>query len=292
MLRQNQPPRRRPHAGKVLGLARTDAPEGGQGKPCGASHIPKAHKCSKGQSRTRNVRVAAAVLGTAAVVGLTAAALRNPKPNQFSTPTATRAISSTQEDRFLFAPEQFRKDLAKLSRPTQDALLENHEQSALEILSVNTAKDFVIARFDNSGGRWSNEHIGVSTSNGRVLETRAEQRSRGSSRWDVQFTVDRQLTRIPRKESRLGKQEDYTTTRALLSRIKSMMVEHTKHMPSDAVFVASPVLSDGAGRGRAAVYRRLGFKPDPDSALAEFELEVPALTFVQQARTRRDIAWF
>ena len=236
--------------------------------------------------------MAAAVLGTAAVVGLTAAALRTPKPNQFSTSTATRALSSSQEDRFLFAPEQFRKDLAKLSRPTQDALLENHEQSALEILSVNTAKDFVIARFDNSGGRWSNEHIGVSTSNGRVLETRAEQRSRGSSRWDVQFTVDRQLTRIPRKESRLSKQEDYTTTRALLSRIKSMMVEHTKHMPSDAIFVASPVLSDGAGRGRAAVYRRLGFKPDPDSALAEFELEVPALTFVQQAGTRRDIAWF
>lgn len=51
VLGESQPPRRRRlDAGKVLGLVRIDAPEGGRGKPCGASHIPKHFKCGKSTS--------------------------------------------------------------------------------------------------------------------------------------------------------------------------------------------------------------------------------------------------
>ncbi len=46
LLRQDQPPRWT-DAGKVTGLVRSDAPEGGKGKPCGNSHIAKAYKCNK-----------------------------------------------------------------------------------------------------------------------------------------------------------------------------------------------------------------------------------------------------
>jgi len=51
---------------------RADAPEGGQGKPCGASHIPKAHKCSKktGLLTAANLKTAAkAALAVGAVAG-------------------------------------------------------------------------------------------------------------------------------------------------------------------------------------------------------------------------------
>lgn len=49
--------------GKVLGLIALDAPEGAQGKPCGESHIPKNHKCSKNQGlfTPRTLRTAAKI---------------------------------------------------------------------------------------------------------------------------------------------------------------------------------------------------------------------------------------
>jgi hypothetical protein len=58
------------HAGKVLGRVRSDAPKGAQGKPCGESHIPKQHKCSKnsGSSNSNNLQTAAKVALAAGVI--------------------------------------------------------------------------------------------------------------------------------------------------------------------------------------------------------------------------------
>jgi len=67
-----------------------------------------------------------------------------------------------------------------------------------------------------------------------------------------------------------------------------MMLDHVKLLPPNAVLVASPVESDGGGRGRTAIYRRYGFKPDPNSAMAEFESEVSLSEFVKRASTRTD----
>jgi hypothetical protein len=70
--RQSQPPRRGYHAGKVAGLSRTDAPKGAQGKPCGASHIPREYKCSKntGPLTAGNLKTAAKVaLAVGALAG-------------------------------------------------------------------------------------------------------------------------------------------------------------------------------------------------------------------------------
>jgi hypothetical protein len=58
------------HTGKVAGLSRTDAPKGAQGKPCGASHIPREYKCSKNTGP-----LTAANLKTAAKVALAVGAL-------------------------------------------------------------------------------------------------------------------------------------------------------------------------------------------------------------------------
>lgn len=69
----------RAHAGKVLALQRIDAPEGGKGKPCGESYIPKVHECSKNrQSRSTegaNLTKWAALGISAAAVGGIAAVL-------------------------------------------------------------------------------------------------------------------------------------------------------------------------------------------------------------------------
>jgi hypothetical protein len=134
VLRQNQPPRRRPHAGKVLGLERLDAPEGGRGKPCGASHITRTHKCRKTSSKVgRNVALGAGAIGLAAL----AATLYAKQP--------------------------------KLSRQTREALKANQEVSALDVLSSNKNKDIITAKFKNA-----NEFISLSTINGRDIEVRAE----------------------------------------------------------------------------------------------------------------------
>lgn len=70
VLGEDQPPRCRSDAGKVLALPRIDAPEGGRGKPCGASHIPKEHKCSKTAAPP-----AGSTLPTAAKIALAAGAI-------------------------------------------------------------------------------------------------------------------------------------------------------------------------------------------------------------------------
>jgi hypothetical protein len=72
LLGQSQPPRWSSHAGKVAGLSRTDAPKGAQGKPCGASHIPREYKCSKntGPLTAKNLKTAAKVaLAVGALAG-------------------------------------------------------------------------------------------------------------------------------------------------------------------------------------------------------------------------------
>ncbi len=70
LLRQDQPPRWSSHAGKVLGLARIDALKGGKGKPCGESHIPRTHKCTKqaGGITAETLKTAAKVALVAGVV--------------------------------------------------------------------------------------------------------------------------------------------------------------------------------------------------------------------------------
>ena len=161
-------------------------------------------------------------------------------------------------------------------------MLATHNQTAVEILSVNPDKDYVIAKFERPQGRWGNEHIGISSIAGRTIETRVEQEGKFSDRWQVQFTVDGSLTRHTIKP------ESIASTRLKQKRITSMMLDHVKHLPPDATLVASPVESDGAGRGRAAIYRRYGFKPDPNSAMAEFESEVSLSEFVKRAATRAD----
>lgn len=135
VLRQNQPPRRLSDAGKVLALLRIDAPEGGQGKPCGKSHIPKAHKCHQQKSSKlgRNVALAAGAVGIAAI----GAALYAKRP--------------------------------KLSRATREALKANETVSALDVLSTNKKKDIVTAKF-----KAADEYISLSTARGRDIEVRAE----------------------------------------------------------------------------------------------------------------------
>ena len=72
LLGQGIAARRSSHAGKVAGLSRTDAPKGAQGKPCGASHIPREHKCNKntGPLTAGNLKTAAKVaLAVGALAG-------------------------------------------------------------------------------------------------------------------------------------------------------------------------------------------------------------------------------
>lgn len=72
--RHHRPRRRRLDAGKVLGLVRIDAPEGGKGKPCGASHIPKDYKCGRTETGGSHKQVVAptiaAGLSISAVIAL------------------------------------------------------------------------------------------------------------------------------------------------------------------------------------------------------------------------------
>lgn len=103
MLGQDQPPRW-PDAGKVLGLAHADAPEGGQGKPCGKSHISKRFKCSaKDASVTTgnqvNLKKWAAVGISAAAVGGIAAVLYHRKQSREAILAQLRAQQQSNRDK-------------------------------------------------------------------------------------------------------------------------------------------------------------------------------------------------
>jgi len=75
LLRQDQPPRWSSHAGKVLGLARIDALKGGKGKPCGESHIPRTHKCTKNASAPNDLTKNQQNLSKWIAAGVSAAAV-------------------------------------------------------------------------------------------------------------------------------------------------------------------------------------------------------------------------
>lgn len=83
---------------------RRDAPEGGQGKPCGKSHIPKDYKCSRGSATTNSsknlgiapVALAAAGLSVAAVVGI--AALAHHSNKSHTTKTLRNNVNQEQKD--------------------------------------------------------------------------------------------------------------------------------------------------------------------------------------------------
>lgn len=111
VLGQNQPPRRGADAGKVLALPRLDAPEGAQGKPCGASYIPKAHKCSKDSGTGKKLALIAGAVGLGIGAGLAA------------------------------------KKLTTLSPTTRQELKLYAKQSPLKVLQINRAKDIVTAKY-------------------------------------------------------------------------------------------------------------------------------------------------
>lgn len=236
------------------------------------------------------------MLGTAAVTaGIAIGASPKPRNRIANTSVSQRlaTLTAKKDERFSFAPVQFQKDLARLSEPTKKALLANHNRTALQILSVNPEKDFAIAKFDTSNvknSRWVNEHIGFSSIAGRTIETRIEQEGRLSDRWQVQFTIDKSLTRPTIRK--LGQanlpKESVSSTRLIQKRITSMMLDHVQHLPPNATLVASAVESDGGGRGRTAIYRRYGFKSNPASELSEIETEVSISKFIKLAATRAD----
>jgi hypothetical protein len=243
------------------------------------------------------LRRAVTAVALAGAVSITAGLVLNTRREglRHKSPAKQQVLSPKQikvDERFSFAPAQFQKDLSSLSEATKSAVLANHSQSPLQILGVSTTKDYVIAKFESPQGRWVNEHIGVSSLGGRVIETRIEQEGKLSDRWMVQFTINNSLTRQTIRK--LGQasipKESVVSTRLIQKRITSMMLAHMQHLPANAILVASPVLSDGGGRGRTAIYRRYGFKPDPNSAMSEFEIEVSISDFIKLASARADAA--
>lgn len=104
VLGEEQPPRWSAHAGKVTGLARSDVPEGGKGKPCGNSHISKQYKCGATKSTTAtpnraNLQKWAAVGVSAAAVGGIAAVLYQRKQSREAILAQLRAQQQSNRDK-------------------------------------------------------------------------------------------------------------------------------------------------------------------------------------------------
>lgn len=200
--------------GELHRLPRLDAsPASGQGKPCGASHIPKAHKCSKNAAGLNKVALAAGALGLGVGSVLVAKQLRN------LSPATNRELGSYKK------------------------------QSPLTVLRVNRANDIVTAKYNAA-----DEYVSLSTVGKRSIELVSEKYR--DKTYIVSFRVDRSLVR-----QSIGSPSE---TKAILQRVRNMLLEQAKVLPQDSILYAEPTNSDGSGRARRAIYERWGFKDAGD----------------------------
>ena len=142
----------------------------GTGKPCGESHIPKSHECSKNSSGRsagyRAKQVGSAALRTAAIPGgaaIAAYALKNSKELTpvnaayvaiFGLGVSAGAVQSLRnERRSTKTPEQFASDIRKLSKmPDADPAIVNQVAAFTEEAGIDQQRVGVLADLEGIKG--------------------------------------------------------------------------------------------------------------------------------------------
>ena len=229
------------------------------GKPCGASHIPKAHECQKGQGATKpQDRSNSRAIATAVVAaGLTTAGILAYRGRQTLVPELSqrsiRALSNEQVKKGLDRlPAQFQSQArqlvgdAKLAAAHMALKVQGAEMRAVDV--------------GNNFSTWvtpNGTHLSVGSVGDSLLTFGAERKGNVSKfpQYGLGFTVDTTFDSKGGMPTSQAKQ--------LVATTKAMFKAQIEMLPDDAFLFAVPHKDDGLGGKRKSIYEKMGFTTVP-----------------------------
>lgn len=246
--------------------ARADFQEGRRlGKPCGASHIPKAHECRKGQGATQQPakggasrgRAIATAVAVTAGAGLTVGGLLAYRNRATLVPglsqDAIRSLSTAQVKAGLDKlPEQFREPARKL---VGDAKL-----AAAHMALRAQGAQIKAVDVDNNFSTWvtsNGTHLSIGSVGDSLLTFGAERKANIGKfpQFGLGFTINTTYDAEGGMPSGQARQLIRTT--------KAMYKAQLDMLPDDAFLFAVPHKADGKGAKRKSIYEGFGFKAIP-----------------------------
>jgi hypothetical protein len=245
--------------------ARADFQEGKRlGKPCGASHIPKAHECRKGQGaptkastpesgktiRNRAAIAAAVGVGTA----LTAGGALAYKNREIVVPEISKRViknlSRTEVDAGINRmPKQFQKSVRELvgDAKTSAAYMALKSKGG-EVVSVNTKDNFTNWKMKD-GTLLSTGSVGETL---LIYSTKPQRSIGGAQTYSTQFRVDGEFDAKSASASR--------NARGVASTVKKMFQAQVDQLPNNSIIYAIPYSNDDKGKKRRSIYEKYGFR--------------------------------
>ena len=254
-----------------------------RGKPCGASHIPKAHKCSKTQEQDKKSAKGKAIAAVAGVgaAALTAKALSDPAVRAKLTNFGEAVTKSAKETQYKVRQEalsrsidglsnkNLRKGLDKLPAPFKGQAYELVGKAKLGAASmslnmagytptkVDTEQNYVSFKNKN-GDIKSIGSVGDSLVSYTFHEVKGEAATilpKGRQSKHVVFQIDRKFDQKKGVAS-----ED---TKKIRSMLTSMFKDSVGQVKDGTLLLNTAWDKDGKGSGREALYRRYGFNNVP-----------------------------
>ena len=242
----------------------------GLGKPCGESHIPKAHECNIGKGKTAppeagkrsntgaKVAVAAALVGATALGGRAAFKNRQNIPMYKDTAkyvaTGIKKMSSTKvRDAISKLPVKFQEPANKLVGKAKVGLaFVAADAQGMKLTKVDPVNNF---------STFKNPRTGHIMSIGAVDDTLvtfvAEPKGKAGSfdKFGIAFQTDLSFD----QKQGLSKAQGL----AVSKQVKSMFSAQLDEMPENAVLFNNPYKDDGLGDKRSAIYKRFKFTELP-----------------------------
>ena len=240
------------------------AGEKGPGKPCGESHIPKAHECRKGrgaqaapQSGVTADRLKAAATG-ALVAGLAVggtAAFRN---RQTLAMGSIRALSGEGIKQGLAkVPARFQEPVRNLVGRTKTAvagvLMVSKGSKLIDVDNINNMATFSL----RNGDLVSVSNVGDTLVMFRTHPHNTIDYGGGETagRYVVDFTVD-----LSHKQTK----QDRKQALGIARKTKTMFGKQMSYVPDNSFVTAEALGTDGLGNKRGGIYQKYGFQPIGD----------------------------
>jgi hypothetical protein len=242
----------------------------GLGKPCGASHIPKAHECNIGKGKTAppeadkrsntgaKVAVAAALVGAAALGGRSAFKNRQSIPMYKGTAkyvaTGIKTMSSTKvRDAISKLPVKFQEPANKLVGKAKVGLaFVAADAQGMKLTKVDPVNNFSTFKNPKTG------HImSIGAVDDTLVTFVAEPKGKAGSfdKFGIAFQTDLSFD----QKQGLSKAQGLGVSK----QVKSMFSAQLDEMPENAVLFNNPYKDDGLGDKRSAIYKRFKFTELP-----------------------------
>lgn len=243
-----------------------------RGKPCGASHIPKAHECrktasgnsasksksSKSSSRGKKLALAA---GAAAITGAAVVGGRAAFKNRQNIPLYKTSAKHINTGIQKMSSKKVRDTISKLPEKYQGpaSKLLGKAKVGLAVVAAD-AQGLKLTKVDptNNFSTFKNPQTGHVMSVGAVDDTLVTFVSTPSGKagsfdkFGIAFQTD---LSFDQKEG-LSRAQGL----GVAKQVKSMFKAQLNEMPENAVLFNNPYKDDGLGNKRNAIYRKFGFK--------------------------------